>query len=297
MKKERFEKQELAATKLSEYLAGKLDRKVGYPDLPTWGYAFSALFFNGFSDKKEMAELSIKLLSMQHHENKEYSWEFVTFAIKLLSNRGEVKIPENFLQYREKGTRMFNWFLLRCHNKLVYDKENKFVWVKLRIALVLYQTKEGLILDEFKTRSLHYHAFCLFVIAHILKENKSDWLKECFVKGVEFALKYIMDDGTSLFIGRGQEQIFGYGSLLYSLEYCNKEIKKIDENLLEKVSSKILNNQRCDGSFPLVLRVSNPEPENVNYRQDKPCGWHGYNTLYDYLPFLGYCLSETSKLK
>ncbi|GIB53077.1 hypothetical protein VCSRO187_3471 [Vibrio cholerae] len=292
----RKEKQKEAAEKLAEYLGNKLNLEAGYPEEPTWGYAFTALFFHSLGKKIALREKSLKFLSLQNIKSKEFSWEFVVFCLSYLNKDGVV-IPSELQKNHEKGTRMFNWFLLRCHNRLQFKENYILNKYKLDFSLYLYQKNDGLILDEFKTRSLHYHAFCLFVIAHILKLNNSDYLRNVFERGVFFARKHILRDGTSLYIGRGQEQIFGYGSLLYALEYYNSNIAELDDGSLELVTNRIISFQRDNGSFPLVLRTLDIEHENVSFKNDFPDGWHGYNTLYDYLPFLGYCLSESSKLK
>ncbi|HCE3035152.1 TPA: hypothetical protein NG287_002431 [Vibrio parahaemolyticus] len=293
----RKKKQRIAAEKLASFLSEKLNKDKGYPDIPTWGYAFSALFNQSVGGREIEQELALKFLSQQDKDNKEYSWEFVTFSSGILTKNKNCKVPDGFEIYHEKGTRMFNWFLLRCHNKLLFKRNCKLTLAKLKIALSFYQMEDGLILDEFKTRSLHYHAFCLFVLAHILRENDIPWLKLAFQKGVKCAMNYILKDGTALYIGRGQEQIFGYGALLYSLEFYNSNISQDECTKVEKVSNKVISFQRSNGSFPLVLRTNAPEEEDVSFKINKPCGWHGYNTLYDYLPFLGYCLSEVSKLR
>lgn len=288
-----------SAYKLAEYLNKQINENNSYMDLPTWGYSFSALFNYSLNIFKNEQEIALKLLHKQDLANKEFSWEFVIFAALIMSQCNETKaiIPKEFLNYREKGTRMFNWFLLRCHNKILLRKDKFNTLIKLKIALQLYQTKEGLILDEFKTRSLHYHAFCLFILAHIIKIHDTPWLRISFERGIKYSLQHILKDGTSLYIGRGQEQIFGYGALLYSLEFYNSNFTPLKVSILDSVTDKITRFQRLNGSFPLVLRNIFPEKENINFKDNQPYGWYGYNTLYDYLPFLGYCMSEAAKFK
>ncbi|WP_429047126.1 hypothetical protein [Aeromonas hydrophila] len=293
----RKDKQKNAAEKLAEYLDDKLKPNVGYPDAPTWGYAFTALFGHSLGGHELLKEKALKFLFAQDIESNEFSWEFVIFCLSYLINDSAEGIPSQFQKNHEKGTRMFNWFLLRCHNRLQFKQNGIFNNFKLNTGLYLYQQQDGLILDEFRTRSLHYHAFCLFVIAHILKFNNSKFLRKVFENGISIAKTYILRDGTSLYIGRGQEQIFGYGSLVYALEYYNSNMLPLGDDCLDLITDKIVGFQRENGSFPLILRKCDIEDENVTFRNDAPSGWHGYNTLYDYLPFLGYCLSESSKLK
>lgn len=294
----RRQKYTLSGKRLLQHLDDVLDPETGYPDKPSWGYAFTYLASLTAGNAVE-AELSVKALHHLESQSKtdpNYSWEFVVYALqssKKLSDR----IPEPLDIYRQKGTRMFNWYLLRTLNKRLCKRYNAIDHLKLRLAALFYQKPSGLILDEFKTRSLQYHAFCLFVLAELLEIDPfNEWLKQWFEKGVEFSLSCILKDGTSLYIGRGQEQIFGYGALIYALEYFHAKIRQIDENCLNKVSERLLSFQRDDGSYPLVLRRREPEQCCARFANGGPSGWYGYNTLYDYQPFLAYCLTKAGKL-
>jgi hypothetical protein len=289
-----------SAKKLVNHLNTKLDKETGYPDQPSWGYAFSYLLAKQ-SDSfafNELAEKALMHLELQDQQHPNYSWEFVVFAIQKLKKQHKLIGTNSLDIYHEKGTRMFNWFLLRNINKIFCGKFSTFDKCKLHVGLRLFQNKEGLILDEFKTRSLQYHAFCLFILAHIIEQQpKNKTVKKHFLLGVKCAIDYILEDGTSIYIGRGQEQIFGYGSLIYALEFCHSHIEPLDVNILNKLADKVTCLQREDGSYPLVLRTTQPEKSGVSFKSDSPDGWYGYNTLYDYQPFLGYCLFMSGTLK
>lgn len=300
MMKIRKEKYLNSGMNLIKHLDGMLNPDEGYPDEPSWGYAFTLLATlvsnNGFNN--DLVEKSLFWLKQQDTHNPNYSWEFVIFALQKAKHESKelIVFPDN--GYREKGTRMFNWFLLRNVNKKLCGVFGVVDAMKLRLSSYLYQDKEGLILDEFKTRSLQYHAFCLFVLAELLDiMPDKKWIKRWFLRGIEFSIDQILPDGTALYLGRGQEQIFGYGSLLYALEYCHHKVKPLDENILSLVSQKVLSFQRPDGSYPLVLCHREPEPAFISFKLDKPAGWYGYNTLYDYQPFLAYCLLKAARLQ
>jgi len=284
--------------RLLQYLNDVLDPDTGYPDKPSWGYAFTYLA-SLTADDAVGAELSTKArrhLECQDKADPNYSWEFVVYALQTAKKTSN-HIPESLDIYRQKGTRMFNWYLLRTLNRKLCNRYNAIDYLKLRLAASVYQKSSGLILDEFKTRSLQYHAFCLFVLAELIETDpKNSWLRQWFSKGIEFSLQHILNDGTSLYIGRGQEQIFGYGALIYSLEYCHGKIRPLDENRINQVSERLLSFQRDDGSYPLVLRNREPEPSNAGFSDGTPSGWYGYNTLYDYQPFLAYCLIKAGYL-
>lgn len=87
----------------------------------------------------------------------------------------------------------------------------------------------------------------------------------------------------SLYIGRGQEQIFGYGSLLYALKTAHQITnKKIYQEKYLIVKHHVDSYIRKDGSIPLVL--SSYEKKHPNSRH----GWYSYNSFDDYVPFFYY---------
>ena len=288
-----------SANKLLAHLDSVLHPEVGYPDEPSWGYAFSYLAsaLSIGDSARSLSDKALHFLNRQDIDHANYSWEFVVYALQQARHLNNEPIRFPVTGYREKGTRMFNWFLLRNVNKKLCNRHGLVDLVKLRAASWLYQDKSGLILDEFRTRSLQYHAFCLFMLSELLEHMPtSSWLRQWFSRGIDFAVENILSDGTAMYIGRGQEQIFGYGSLLYAMEYCHRKIKPIDDSILERLKSKLLAFQRDDGSFPLVLRQRQPEQPAANFKIHQPDGWYGYNTLYDYQPFLAYCLLKAGRL-
>lgn len=196
-----------ASEKLCCYLNNMLSEDSGYPDEPSWGYAFSYLFACTAHNRHNFNLQSKSLLNLekQSKNSSNYSWEFVVFALQQTKIKYKEDLPQSLDVYKEKGTRMFNWYLLRNVNKLTMGRFTLLDRIKLYAALAFYQTNEGLILDEFKTRSLQYHAFCLFVLAHIIEDLPDDKkIIKSFRCGVNFALQHILKDGTSLYLGRGQ---------------------------------------------------------------------------------------------
>jgi len=300
MSKPRKSNYRLSGERLLKHLDAVLHPDTGYPDKPSWGYAFSylAALLTKDGESSPLAKKALHHLALQDSTDLNYSWEFVVYALQTARYRSPNLIPAHMDGYREKGTRMFNWFLLRRLNKKLCNTYNTIDHLKLWLASKIYQESSGLILDEFKTRSLQYHAFCLFAIAELLETDPGNtWLKRWFTEGIRFSLSQTLEDGTALYIGRGQEQIFGYGALIYSIEYCHSKVKTLNEDCINQISARLLSFQREDGSYPLVLRHRDPEPKTANFADDKPAGWYGYNTLYDYQPFLAYCLLKASNLR
>ncbi len=286
------------ALRLHDHLDGKLDPISGFPDTPSWGYAFSLLLSAavGRGSLTPLGEKSLHHLAAQDHANPNYSWEFVVYGVQQAKRliQHDIGLPCDV--HRAKGTRMFNWFLLRQLNCSWFKPSAPGVLMKLRLAKSLYTDRRGLILDEFKTRSLQYHAFCLFVICELVEQHRNvRFLREWLWRGAQFAVDQMLHDGTALWLGRGQEQIFGYGALIYALEYVNRNVGSLPDDKLRKLQAHVLSFQRPDGSFPLVLRRREPEVAGA-ILQSRPAGWYGYNTLYDYQPFLAYTLWRAANL-
>lgn len=288
-----------SAIKLAKHLDSILDEKKGYPDKPTWGYAFSYLLALELRPFEKLYNLESKALINylnQEKPDKSFSWEFTVYAMqRAVSHHYSIIEGQKINKYREKGTRMVNWTLLRQLNRL--NDGQAQVKPKLIISAIrkLFSTQEGLILDEWKTRSYQYHCFCLFVISEIYESYPSEFIKRWLLESCTFINNQALGSGCTLYIGRGQEQIFGYGALLFSLTYAEKKFG-FNATSLPKVWSYLKSFQRKNGSMPLVLNKCQPEKENICYETDRPSGWYGYNTLYDYQPFLAYCLIRASKL-
>ena len=282
------------------HLDDMLHDKTGYPEAPTWGYAFTCLAALAAEDDRHhpLSAKALNFLGEQSVEDDEFPWEFIVYALRMAKITYGAKLPAHLSVYRQKGTRMYNWLLLRTLNKRLFGRFSLACKARLWLSLKIHQSDSGLILDELKTRSLHYHAFCLFIFAELIESGiKAGWLVRAFKNGVRFSLDHCLSDGTALFIGRGQEQIFGYGALLYALEYCDRKIYAIDKKVINLIAERLLGFQRADGSFPLVLRSGQPEEMGMGYSRHRPAGWYSYNSVWDYQPFLAYCLIKAGSIK
>lgn len=272
----------------------------GFPDAPSWGYAFTlcaALEANQDIDSNLLAQKALLHFQKQDKSDRFYSWEFVVYALNRASRLSSDPSIHDLLVYREKGTRMINWTLLRHLNRSYFDRMGIWSTLVIRGIKTFYTLPSGQILDEFKTRSLQYHAFCLFVLAELDQTRLRPMIKPWLIRGCQFALTQILDDGMALYIGRGQEQIFGYGALIFALEYASARYQLDIENKINAIWLHVHKFQREDGSYPLVLREQQMELPDVSFRDDRPHGWFGYNTLYDYQPFLAYCLLRADKFR
>lgn len=285
-----------SAARLHGFLNARLDPVHGYPDKVTWGYAMTALFAVQ-CEPRSPSDLLTKAcahLGQQDTRSPEYSWEFVVHAMQKARRVAAASVSLPQLEHRAKGTRMFNWFLLRQANRGWFSTSRWWTLVKLRVARALYTTRDGFIQDELRTRSLQYHAFCLYVLCELVQQHpRVDFLKDWLVNGVRFSVQHLLPNGSALWLGRGQEQIFGYAALTSAMEFVHARLEPVPMHALQRVQERLLGFQRQDGSFPLVLRGRQPEPEAACGADGLP-GWYGYNTLYDYLPFLGHALMLAS---
>ena len=260
----------------------------------TWGYAFNYLSALNLSYNKNsiLVKSSISKLLQQDTNDKNYPWEFVVFALRESFKISKIKIHHPANNLRKKGTKVLNWQLLNLLNKLNFNKFGFFDEIYLKFLIKFFQREDGLFMDQIKTRSLQYHNFSLFILLKILEKKKNlIFLENSIHKGIKLSRSLIYKDGTANFIGRGQEQIFGYGSLIGALKIYSNILNENTEDDLSKLINKIKNFQADNGFIPLVLRSNNPEKYVHNYACDRPPGWYSYNTELDYLPFLAYCLS------
>ena len=260
----------------------------------TWGYAFNYLSALNLEYNKNsiLIKSSISKLLQENTKDKNYPWEFVVFALRESYKISKIKLHHPANNLKKKGTKVLNWQLLNLLNKINFKKFGFFDKLYLKFLIKLFQRKDGLFMDQIGTRSLQYHNFSLFILLKMLENKKNlRFLEKSIHKGIKLSRSLIYEDGTANFIGRGQEQIFGYGSLIGALKIYSNIFNEDTEEDLSKIINKIKNFQGDDGFIPLVLRSINPEKHLHNYNSDRPPGWYSYNTELDYLPFLAYCLS------
>jgi hypothetical protein len=124
------------------------------------------------------------------------------------------------------------------------------------------------------------------------------WLRRPFLRAVDFIHHFILSNGDTLYVGRGQEQSFGYGTLLYCLaEACRMTRRSEYLSDLARVWSFVAGFQREDGSFPLVFNgVEEVFPEIIDTKDACYPGWYAYNNYFDYLPFFGTYLARTAEV-
>jgi hypothetical protein len=165
--------------------------------------------------------------------------------------------------------------------------------LEARAALARY-ARRGLIADRPGVRSFAYHAFCGALLVDLWRNLGAPWAGRAAVEAARFLAPFVLSNGDTLYVGRGQEQIFGYGALLYLFEAAQDMTGEGEfGELAGRVFARVMRFQRRDGSFPLVLREGE-EPDPWVPDATRP-GWYGYNRYADYLPFLGGMMLKAGK--
>lgn len=229
----------------------------------------------------------------------QFHWEFNNYALSSyyrLTNDSSVLRYLNPLIF--KNTPCTNWTLLRNNTRIQAKTDVKYALKEAKDRVKKYQLPSGLILDDKDVKSFQYHCFSLAMIGEIFEATKEQYFLNSFRKGLGFIRNFILSNGDTLYIGRGQEQSFGYAALIYVLALGFKVTR--DNTLLgdvKKVTAFIRSFQRPDGSLPLVM--NGLEPEGVEVMPPKvehPIGWYPYNNYFDYLPFSGFFITKATQI-
>ena len=285
---------------IAKYIKFYISSNNGFTSRSFYGetFALNLLYQNNSLDEKSK---NILLQSFESIDktNPEYHWEFNNYA---LLQYLKVSKDERVKKYLEplifKNTPCTNWTLLRSNARLMVKKDRELAIKEVREKINKYQLKSGLILDDPGVKSFQYHCFSMAMIAEIYEQINDEFFKNSFLKGVAFIRNFILSNGETLYIGRGQNQSFGYGALIYILSLAYKYIQ--DKTILgdiEKVYKFLIQYQREDGSFSLVINgVEKEIPKVINPKDSNYPGWYPYNNYFDYLPFMGYFIAKATKV-
>lgn len=229
----------------------------------------------------------------------EFHWEFNNYALLRYYGMSADQAVLPFLTpLHFKNTPCTNWTLLRSVSRLLARKEISAALREARSVLTRRQLASGLILDERRVRSFQYHAFSLAMTGELYRLSDDPWYLERFRRGTAFIRRFILPNGDFNYIGRGQYQSFGYGALIYALALAFTLLG--DDSLLGDIDSLLSYLKRFrqpDGSFPLVLNGTGTTiPPVVDMRDPGQAGWYPYNNYFDYLPALGFFLSNAQQL-
>lgn len=266
-----------------------------------YGESFSFLLLE--QTKFNNLELTSILLNEYDKKNKEgvdFHFEFNNYAfLNILKLTENDEIKKRLYPLRFRNTECTNWTLLRLNTKiqLGVDLENSISRAKSKISK--FQLSSGLILDDKGVKSFQYHCFSMAMIAEIYESTKEVFFLKSFNLGVDFIRNFILPNGKTLYIGRGQEQSFGYGALIYilSLYYkYNNDGSVISE--LNLIIEYLLKFKLEEGNFPLVMNDLSKELDidDVDLNKSEFAGWYQYNNYFDYLPFMGVFINKAVKV-
>lgn len=275
---------------ISNFILRYLSNKNSFECRSFYGEAFSLALLSKVNILDNETKLKlIKSYKQLDKRDSQFHWEFNNYA--LLDYINTSKDAEKFLEpLIFKNTPCTNWTLLRSNTRLKANKDIELAINEAKNKILKYQFKSGLILDDIGVKSFQYHCFSMAMIAEIYETTKDKYFKDSFLKGIEFIRHFILSNGETLYIGRGQNQSFGYGALLYILAIAYKYTQ--DQTILgdiELVLKYLKRFERDDGSYPLVMNgVEETIPQVIDMTNEEFVGWYPYNNYFDYLPFMGF---------
>ena len=238
-------------------------------------------------------------------DNWGYHWDFKNYALLetyLLMNL-DLSEEERLSWVRalkswkqNKDNYLCNWTAMRAYASLLRSKTwhrwgDRWLYHRWTKAMLRSRQSNGCFDDDFRrSRPIQYHAFTLAMIHRILGVKFDEVLARYFLSGVSYLVKFIDPDGCYKTVGRGQEQIFGYGTALYVLEAARR-LDRANADLYgvyaHSIWKHLLTYRKEDDHFPLVL----------NRRLDEErFGWYDYHHLTVYNAFLGAWLGLTHRL-
>lgn len=250
--------------------------------------------------KKDAYSSLLSEYDLKNKSKNDFHFEFNNYAFieYLKLNPKDELIKSKLTPVVFKGTSCTNWTLLRSNCRFKLNIDNDLANREALEKIDKFQLKSGLILDDKGVKSFQYHCFSMAMIGEIYMETKNETYLNSFKKGVEFILKFILPNGCSLYIGRGQEQSFGYGALIYILALHYKFFKKtLILSYIKKIHVYLDSFKLKQGNFPLVMNDFRKGPtQNVDLNLPEFSGWYQYNNYFDYLPFLGVFLKKAADL-
>ena len=283
-----------SALGIAEYLAARQQPDGGFPGPDNYGVAFAFWLWSYFGAQfRSNAERALRRMDREFPPT---HGEFNAYALLHCRSLTESPETEALLRRVRFGRRhSANWMLLRAFCRAAAGS-----WgggargaVEARAAVARHR-RRGLICDRPGVRSFGYHAFCGALLADLWACRRDRWAGRAAAQAAQFLLPFVLPNGDTLYLGRGQQQILGYGALIYLLEAAGAMAGESGfGEAAERVFGYLLRFRRADGSFPLVLcEGEGQEPWSPGASR---AGWYSYNTYADYLPFLGCFLLKAAE--
>ena len=286
--------------KISTYISSYIKENNGFNSRSFYGETFSLnlLYKNNILDQ-ENKNILLKSFESLDKKDAEFHWEFNNYAfLNYLKDSDDTTVKTYLDPLIFRNVPVTNWTLLRSVSRLIANQDKKLAIKEAKEKINNFQQNSGHIYDKKDDMSFQYHCFSMAMIAEIYEETNEIFFKNSFLKGIDFIRNFILSNGETLYIGRGQNQSFGYGALIYILALAYKYTN--DKTILgdlEKVYTFLNKFQNQDGSFPLVMNDSkNNIPKIINPKDTNYIGWYPYNNYFDYLPFMGYFIAKATSV-
>lgn len=315
-----------AARQIAHWLAQQVNDD-GFPERSFYGETFALWLWQFFPGEFEKVAEKLRPVARQQLNRQDIAAhpEFNAYALLRLCQQSGTPI-QTWMPHlpRLNNTPNSNWLLLGTLVRLLWAQQTgasfplwQLRW-HTRLLLSMQQQADGLIRDDrlisrrlpipfgygrtapfrlqkmphLRKLSLQYHCFSLLLLWEIWQLTGWRFVQTAVQRGHQAISRFILDNGDTLYIGRGQQQIFGYGSLLNLLANLAASGNKTAADQLATVWSFVGRFQQQDGRFPLVLAGG----DNGYATKTEPrAGWYSYNNLFDYLPFLGVQLAQAAQ--
>ncbi len=292
----RREDYEGAARDIATYLAERQRPEGGFPGPDNYGVACALWLWSHFG--VEFAAQLHRAWDRLKREPPTGHGEFNIYALlhcRDYLGAGPVDALVRRLRFGSRHSA--NWMLLRAVCRALPGPFCSPLRSALEArAALLRCARGGFIADRPGMRSFAYHSFCGSLLADLWERRRARFAGRAAVRAARVMASFTLPNGDGLYLGRGQQQIFGYGALLHLLESADRLTgEKEFAELAGSVFHRLMSFQRRDGSFPLVLREG--EPTDPWVPDESLPGWYSYSRYADYLPFLGCLLLKAARVE
>lgn len=290
---------------LSNKIEGKLRSVIeeysGFPNrtfyASTFALAFLSKTYRGVDG--EIKDCLVKSYDDLDKKDPEFHWEFNNYALSdYCKTTGDQSVRSIFNPLRFKGTPCTNWTLLRLNVQFFSGGYKDLTLIMIKRKLRNMQRGSGLIRDDVGVNSFQYHCFSAAMLGEVALNCGDRELLQRFDNSVKFISKFILRNGEALYVGRGQNQAFGYGALVYILALSLS--RRGNFSALRNLASVIRFVKTCSDNEREIPLVFGQKPvgqlEDVDCLDQDFCGWYPYNNYYDYLAFLGYFIIKAKSI-
>ena len=283
---------------IADYLDATVARHGEWPARSFYGESFAALLLGPMGPKYAASVERLRVLYQDKDKQAaDFHWEFNNYAWYSLFRKTGDPVARSFvLPLRFRHTPVTNWTLLRSVTRFLVGQETEVAGREAVNVLERFQSGSGLICDDRSVRSFQYHCFSAVMTAELETLSGSSYLLDSFRRAADFIERFVLRTGDTLYLGRGQQQSFGYGALACLLALSFRRFREARYlGALARCLSFLDAYRRMDGSFPMVLNgCEQGFPAAGSVSDARFPGWYAYNNYFDYLPFLGVFLRKAA---